>query len=335
MKSETVPTKSTPQLPCVLVLIVNFRVGDLTIQCLNSLELELQALPGSLAVVVDNHSGDGSAEQIQRAVHENNWNDWVEFVESPENSGFAAGNNLALRHGRRRLGTVPDFVLLLNPDTIARPRAICELMSFIEGCPKAGIVGGRSEDPDGTPQHCCFRFPSLWNEFASNIQLGFVDRLLRKRIARVPISDDPHQIGWVSGAFMLVRGELIERVGLFDERFFLYYEETDLAMRAAQAGWTCWHVPSARVVHLVGFSSGVTRRDRRPARKPVYWFQSRRRYFVKHHGALYAALADLLAILGTSLRRIRMIIARRPNSDPPRFLSDLISNSVFLKAGSG
>lgn len=335
MKFETVPSKSSSQQPCVVVLIVNYKVGDLTIQCLKSLEPELRALPGSLAVVVDNHSGDGSAELIRRAVDANDWNDWVEFVESPANTGFAAGNNLALRHGRRRLGAVPDFVLLLNPDTIARPRAISELMGFIEGCPKAGIVGGRSEDPDGTPQHCCFRFPSLWNEFASNVRLGFVDRLLRERIARVPIRDDPHQIGWVSGAFMLVRGALIEQVGLFDERFFLYYEETDLARRAAHAGWTCWHVPSARVVHLVGFSSGVTRRDRRPARKPVYWFQSRRRYFVKHHGALYAALADLLAILGTSLRRIRMIIARRPNSDPPRFLSDLISNSVFLKTGSG
>jgi GT2 family glycosyltransferase len=319
-------------LKSVLVVIVNYKVAKLVEECLAALAPEIRELSGSRAVVVDNASNDGSAEAIETAIRSNGWGEWATFVASTTNIGFAAGNNLGVRRGLELFGTaLPDFFFFLNPDTVVRPRAIQLLVAFLESRPDVGIAGGRSEDSDGTPQHCCFRFPSVWNEFASNVKLGLVDRLLRRRIARLPISDEPHPIGWVSGAAMIVRRRVIEQIGLFDEKYFLYYEETDFALRAARAGWSCWHIPQARIVHYVGYSSGVTVRNRPLDRKPKYWFESRRRFFVKNHGGLYAGLADLAAISGIVLGSVRRVLARKPNTDPPCWLGDMVRQSIFFK----
>ena len=313
----------------VLIIIVNYKVGDLTIDCLSSLEGEVAGLSNSRVVVVDNDSQDGSAETILQAITTNTWNNWATLITAEKNGGFAAGNNLGIRHGwKGPNGSTPDFVLLLNPDTVVRPGALRLLVDFLQSHPDVGIAGGRSEDPDTTPQYCCFRFPNAWNEFAANAKLGFVDRVLKNKICRVPFSNEPHPIDWVSGAFMLVRAQIFDQIGLFDENFFLYYEETDFIHRARKAGWLCWHVPQSRIVHLVGHSSGVTIRHQRPRRKPVYWFDSRRRYFLKQQGLFHAALADLMAIFGVALGRTREILLRRPTTFPPWFLWDCVRNSV-------
>lgn len=316
----------------VLTIIVNYRVGDLVVDCLRSLDAEVRAMPGSRVVVVDNDSGDGSREKIVSAIETNGWGGWAKFVDAGGNIGFAAGNNVGYRVGREWYAAEkPKYVFFLNPDTYIRERAIRILADFLDAHAEVGIVGGRSEDPDGTPQHCCFRFPSVCNEFASNARIGLFDRLLKSRIARVPLSDTAHEIGWVSGAAMMVRTEIIEQIGLFDEKYFLYYEETDFILRAFRAGWKCWHIPQSRIVHLVGFSSGVTIRHQRPGRKPTYWFDSRRRFYLKNHGALRAAAADLAAIGGLTLAGLRRVVTLRKNNDPPKLLGDFFRNSLFLK----
>ncbi len=132
---------------------------------------------------------------------------------------------------------------------------------------------------------------------------------------------------------MIVRREVFESVGLLDEKYFMYFEEVDFCLRALKSGWPCWYVPTSRVVHLVGQSSGVTDTKRPPRRLPGYWFDSRRRYFLKNHGWLYAALADAAWVFGFTLWRWRRVIQRKPDFDPPSLLSDFMLNSVFLKGG--
>lgn len=319
----------------ILTIIVNYKVGDLVVGCLRSLVSQVRAESGERVVVVDNDSGDGSAEKIESEIARQGWGDRARLVRAPGNIGFAAGNNLGYKVGREWLADrKPDYVFFLNPDTYLRDNAIVILSNFLDAHPKVGIAGGRSEDPDGTPQHCSFRFPGVINEFAANGKIGIVDRMFRSTIARMPIRDEPHQVGWLSGAAMMIRTDLFESLGQFDEKFFLYFEETDLIRRAHRAGWECWHIPQSRIVHLVGFSSGVTIRHRRPGRKPKYWFDSRRRYFLKNHGALYAAAADLAAIVGSTLGALRTTLTRREKTDPPCLIRDLIGNSVFLKGVS-
>jgi hypothetical protein len=316
--------------PRVAVAIVTYEAAELTIDCLGSLESEVRELPGSRVIVVDNGSRDGAADRVEAAITARGWSRWAELLRSAENRGYAAGNNLAIERVRDS-DAHADYVLLLNPDTVVRPGAVRVLVEFLESHPEVGIAGSRSEDPDGTPQLCCFRFPGILDELSRYLRVGVVDKLLKRFIGRVPISDEPHPIDWVSGAAMMIRSAVFDDIGLLDDGYFLYYEETDFTLRARRAGWTCWYVPQSRVIHFVGHKTGVTRSAGRPQRRPAYWFDSRRRYYLKNHGPLYAAVTDLAATSGLALCRVRQWIQRRPNNDPPRLLRDLIRNSVFVR----
>lgn len=316
----------------LLVSLVTYNAGELTVQCLASLESELKRFPGSRVTVIDNCSTDGTADLIRDAIDGHGWNAWAALVTAPGNHGYAAGNNFAIRP-ELESDDPADYFLLLNPDTVIRPDAFTALIDFMEQHPGVGIAGSRSEDPDATPQLCCFRFPTWISEFANALSVGVVDRLLNKHLTRVPISDDAHPIDWVSGASMIIRREVFDDVGLMDDGYFLYYEETDFTLRARRAGWTCWHVPQSRVVHYVGYSTGVTKPRERPKRRPAYWFESRRRYFARNHGLAYAAWTDAVTIAGLMLCKIRIFLMRRQDHLPPRFIRDMIAHSVFMKGG--
>jgi GT2 family glycosyltransferase len=317
----------------LLVVIVNYRTAALTVDCLGSLADEGTPRDRFRVVVVDNASGDDSATQIRAAIADRGWSDFAELIEAPRNGGFAYGNNAAIRPALAAADR-PEFVLLLNSDTVVRPGAVQTLVRFLEARPDVGIVGSRLEDPDGTPQCSAFRFPSLRSEFAEAVNVGVVNRLFKRHIILPGISDAACPMPWVAGASMLVRREVFDSIGLLDENYFLYYEEVDFCLRAARAGFACWYEPASRVVHLVGRSSGVTERNPQPKRRPAYWFDSRRRYFVKNHGRTYAAAVDLVWSAGFAAHRLLSIVRRRPQVDPPRLLRDYLKHSVFARGFS-
>ena len=126
---------------------------------------------------------------------------------------------------------------------------------------------------------------------------------------------------------MIVRREVFDDIGILDEGYFTYCEDVDFCFNANKAGWSVWYVPSSRVIHLIGQSTGIT--VKKPKRWPSYAFEARRRYFLKNRGRLIAALADLGQILGLSLWRLRVLLGE-PDSTPPFFLRDSIRHSVFL-----
>jgi GT2 family glycosyltransferase len=305
------------------VVIVNYRTPGLVVDCLRSLEAEVRAEEDCRVVVVENASGDDSAEVIGKAIEAHGWGGWSELMVVDRNLGFAGGNNAALR-SLLAAPRPPDYVLLLNPDTVVRPGAVRALVEFLERHPKAGIAGSRLEDPDGTPQRSAFRFPTVWSEFENGIRIGFVSRILNSRVVAPPVEEQAHPTDWLAGASMLVRREVFDAVGLMDDDYFLYFEETDFCLRARRAGWRCWYVPASRVVHLVGQSSGVTD-SKRPARRvPRYWFESRRRYFTKNHGPAYRLSADVAWAGGFALWRLRRRLQNKPDHDPPGYLGDFV-----------
>jgi len=316
----------------LVVSIVAWKSAELTIACLRSIEPELDSLPETRVFVVDNASPDGAAERVENAIREHGWDRWATLIRATGNHGFAAGNNIAIR-AMLADPRPAEFVLLLNPDTIVRPGALRLLVEFLDARPDVGIAGGRSEDLDTKPQMCCFRFPNAINEVLGYVGLGLLDRLLERHLTRLGIPEVPREVDWVSGAFMLVRKAVIDHVGLMDEGYFLYFEETDFTRRARLAGWRCWHVPQSRVVHLVGQSSGVTVHDAPPRRVPAYWFESRRRYFVLNHGRTYAALTDLAVILVYPLGRLLNPLRRTPTRRPPYFYVDFIRHSALFNRG--
>ena len=319
-------SESSPRL---LVVIVNYRTAQLTINCLNSLVDRVKSLSGTQVVVVDNNSGDRSVEQIENAIQTEGWSDWAAVLPSEHNGGFAFGNNLAIRP-LIKSRYPPDYVLLLNPDTIVRERSLQVLVEFMAENPTVGIAGSRLEDPDGTPQCSAFRFHTILSELDSALRLGIVSKLLSKWIIAPPVAAKPHQTDWVAGASMIVRRQVLETTGLMDEKYFLYYEEVDFCLQAYRSGWSCWYVPQSRVVHLVGQSSGVTNTKTVPQRLPKYWFDSRRRYFLKNHGWFYTILTDLVWLLGFTLWRCRRFLQRKPDNDPPFLIRDFLSNSALI-----
>ena len=318
------------QPPYLLVAIVNYRTAKLTINCLHSLANEVKTVPGTQVVIVDNNSGDRSVEQIEQVIADEGWSEWASVLASEHNGGFAFGNNLVMRSALNSQNPTPYF-LLLNPDTLVRERSLKVLVDFMEQHPEVGIAGSRLEDPDGTPQCSAFRFHTLLSELDSALRLGIVSKLLAKWITAPPVKDTAYQTDWVAGASMIVRRQVVETAGLMDEDYFLYYEEVDFCLQASKSGWSCWYVPESRVVHLVGQSSGVTNTKIPPKRLPSYWFDSRRRYFLKNHGWLYTALTDLVWLLSFSLWRCRRFIQRKPDNDPPYLLKDFLGNSALLK----
>jgi N-acetylglucosaminyl-diphospho-decaprenol L-rhamnosyltransferase len=309
------------------IIIVNFRTPGLVIDCLRSLGTEIPAGSPWRVVVVENASGDGSADKIGQAIQTEGWGAWAQLVAVEKNLGFAGGNNAGLPPALP--GPLPDYVLLLNPDTVVRPGAVQALVDFMEQHPTAGIAGSRLEYPDCEPQRSAFRFPTVWSEFESGIRLGFISRLLHRRVVAPPVEDRPHPTEWMAGASMIVRREVFDAIGLMDADYFLYFEETDFCLRAHRAGWPGWYVPASHVVHLVGQSTGVTDAKKPARRVPRYWFESRRRYFQKNHGWLYLRLADVAWTVGFAVWRLRRRLQFKPDHDPPRLLWDFIRYNFF------
>ncbi len=317
----------------LLVVIVNYRTAPLTIDSLRALVPEVQSLPGTHVTVVDNDSQDGSAEKIGAAIASEGWGDWATLIPSSLNGGYSYGNNLAIRPVLET-DNPPDYFLLLNPDTQVRPGALKALVDFMEQHAEVGIAGSSFENRDGAPWLTAFRFPTVLSELENGIRLGLVSKLLSRWTVAQDMTDQPQQVDWLPGASMMVRRQVFDSIGLMDEEYFLYYEETDFCLQANRAGWSCWYVPQSRVMHIAGQSTGVTSTDGPPKRMPQYLFDSRRRYFVKNHGWLYAVLADFAWSSGYALWRLRRIVQRKPDTDPPYLLLDTLRNSVFLKLGS-
>lgn len=303
----------------VLTIILNYRTPRLTLQSAQAAHKAMTGIEGMI-VIVDNDSGDGSFEFLRDATKDLSR---VRVLSSGRNGGFGAGNNFGIRAGLAG-GARPGFVYLLNPDAFARPDTIRILRDYMVAHPDCGFAGSNVVGEDGAPHIASFRFPSILSELEGAAHTGAISRLLGRHGIAHPIPTKPEGVDWVSGASVMLRMDMLDRVGLFDEQFFLYFEETDLCRRARDAGWTGVAVPDAVVTHVGSASTGMG--DWR--RTPEYWFASRARYFLKHHGAAYLAVATLAHLAGGVLWKTRRLIERKPDRIAPHFLTDLACHTT-------
>ncbi|MEX3315953.1 glycosyltransferase family 2 protein [Sulfitobacter sp. PS-8MA] len=316
--------------PSLLVIVLNYRTAEMT---LRAAEAALADLPDAEVawaelILVDNDSGDGSATLLAQAIAERGWDAGarVRLIRAEQNGGFGAGNNLAIRAGMSD-GSAPDFIHVVNSDAFLDPGCIATLLAHLQATPRAGIAGSHVRGEDGLPHSTAFRFPTVAGEFEGAARLGPITRLLTSSVVAPPLPVQAAQVDWVAGASVMLRGAMLREIGLFDEAYFLYYEETDLALRAARAGWECWYVPQARCLHVGSVSTGMKEWQRMPR----YWFDSRHRYFAKNHGRFYALSALLARLAGIGLHRLRCLLTGRQSEEPPGFARDLLAHALTRK----
>jgi GT2 family glycosyltransferase len=300
----------------VAAVVLNYRTPDLVVDCVESV---LRALDPTrdIALVVDNASGDGSAEKIRRVLVERGWTGRVRLVEAAENAGFAAGNNVGIR------AVDAEAYLLLNSDTLVRPGAVETLFAALDADPELGLVSPRLEWPDGTPQVSCFRLHSPWSELIAGSGTGPIRSLLARWDVPLAVRETPFEPEWTSFAAVMLRRETVERVGLLDEGFFMYFEDADYCRRVWRHGLRVRHIPEARVVHLRGGSSPVKALSAARKRRPRYYYASRSRFFRRAYGTAGLLAANLMWTLGRGVAGLRQVLGRKRRHTVERELLDL------------
>ena len=289
-------------VPVADIVIVNWNTGRYLQECLRAVvRADRSRLRVARIVVVDNASTDESLHGLDTAGIP------LDVVRNPRNRGFAAACNQGAAHGDS------DFLLFLNPDTELYPEALSAVAGFL-GTPAAdtvGICGGRMVDERGRTAISCSRFPSLRIFFG---KMTGLDRL-------VPALLPPHHlrpeeiaasgpVDQVIGAFFLVRRPLFEELGGFDEHYFLYFEETDLALRARRRGLRSYYVHEARVHHIGQVSSAQLGGGRL-----CHSLCSRTRYAFRHWPRLHASLLVLLTLTIEPAARLGRALLRGSPSD--------------------
>jgi len=246
------------------IIIVSYNTKEYLLPCLKSI-LEKDDGIFQEVIVVDNGSRDGSGKEVKEKFP------FIHLIENKKNLGFAKAANQGLQKASGR------YLLLLNPDTQVRNRAIEQLVSWMESHPEAGGAGGQLLSSDGSRQNSIANFPSLTTELLNKSLLRW---LFPKRFPGKERNDlKPIEVDSVIGACMLVRREALDQVGLLDEDYFLFFEETDWCFRMKRGGWKIYHIPQAEIIHFQGKSAG-----KETALAKIEYYRSRYLFFKKHRG---------------------------------------------------
>jgi len=303
--------------PDLSVVVVNYNTRHLLPEMMATLAAAADGMSLQV-IVIDNASRDGSAEYIRQ--------DWpqVELVANAANVGFGRANNQALP-----LVRAAD-ILLLNTDAFLRPDSLRAALGVLAHHPECGIVGVRLVGRDGVVQPSCRYFPTAWN-------LLLVSTGLAKLFPRARLVDDAHwndrkpaECDWVPGAFLLIRRAVTDQVGLFDPRFFLYYEEVDLCRAAKAAGWTVRYCPDTDVVHIGGESAKSDGNLSASGRQlPALQVESELLYFRKHYGLAGVLGGLILGTAGDVILAAKKLLGRARGSGRP-FAHSLLSWRLFL-----
>lgn len=253
------------------IVIVNYNTKDYTVQCIDSIQKDPPLVAYEI-ILVDNASTDGSAGFLAGKYP------GVGIIQSEENVGIAGGNNLGIRAASGR------FILLLNNDTIVIPGSIDRTVEFMELHPEAGGVGGNLVNSDGSFQSGYYNFPTLGRLFLITTKIG---QMMRDYYPSNPRAGTIIDVDWMSTAFMTFRREALFGIGLVDEQYFIYSDESDLQLRMRKAGWKIYYLPDLETIHFGGRSLNPWRRRRLVYRGYLL-------FFTRHRGAFQTTLVRVL-----------------------------------------
>jgi GT2 family glycosyltransferase len=242
-------------------------------------------------IVSDNGSSDGSVDFVRANYPQ------VHLIENGRNLRFAKGNNVGIQVSQG------EYVLILNPDTIIHDGALDKMVEFADRHPEAGALGCRVVNIDGSYQEHVRPLPTIRSEWMAALHLGGLARFSNWFNPGVYVGwngDGERTVGWLAGCFILVRTELLKRLGGFDEQFFYYYEDTDLCRRIWAAGLSVLYAPDISIIHLKGTST----KKRFPLGFELDKYVTRYRYFYKSDGRRGAIRCRQFSMAWLLVRRI-------------------------------
>lgn len=257
-------------------IILNYKQKGLTKQCVKGIISSNIKLQYEI-IVVDNNSKDGCIEMLKKLFPQ------VMAIQSDINGGYSHGNNLGIKKAKG------EYIAILNPDVAVTEGSLEKIISFFSNHPMAGIVGPKLLNPDGSTQYSCRRFPTLLTPIFRRTFLKNT-RLAKKNLKSYLMIDWDHKenkkVDWLFGAFLLIRKEALEKVGYFDERFKLYFEDCDLCRRFWENGYEVWYTTEVELIHyhqrLSDQKSGITSVFKKGTRLHI---RSAFQYFLKYKKA--------------------------------------------------
>jgi GT2 family glycosyltransferase len=292
------------------IIIVNHRTPSLVLDAVSSLDGQVDPVTDQV-VIVDNDSRDDSVPRIDAAIVQRGYGAWCSLVRAPRNAGIAAGNNVGIR------AADADFYLLLDCETRVAPGGIATLLSEVKAHPLVGIAGPKLETPEGAPHPSCFRDHTPVSELLNAAETRPLTAVLSEYDLSVAVGDDPRDVDWVSFACVLLRREVIERIGLLDEGYFMFFEDSDYCRAARESGFRVRYFPNARAtVRAIGedplAAASDPQRTAAPVkRQPRSYYKSRARYFRKGYGPLGPWAANTCWQLGRSVSLGREMVGRK------------------------
>jgi N-acetylglucosaminyl-diphospho-decaprenol L-rhamnosyltransferase len=291
---------------CLSIIIVSYNTRTILRECLRRVNQYRQDLDFE-TLVVDNASADGSPEMVRNEFPE------TTLIISKKNLGFAGGNNLGLKAASGR------YILLLNSDAYLTPGVLQSTIRFMDETPRCGILGVKLIGEDGAMQPSARMLPTPWLKFL--VLSGIAARFTNSKLLGGPDytwwpHDTPREVGWVPGAYFLIRRELIDTVGFMDERYFLYFEETDYCLQAGRSGWRVMIYPRVSVIHLGGESSKTTHQAMSTKGKQLirYRLESEFMYYRKNFGVPWVLAAAGVEIFWHVMVIVKNKIRRNPFS---------------------
>lgn len=287
----------------IAISIINYRTGPMTIACVESVLADIGDLEAQV-VVVDNASGDGSADVIADWIAAQPAGTPVTLVQSDRNSGFSGGHNLGMAAVRA------DHYLILNSDALLRPRFLRMILAAADANPRAGLIAPQIATDDGDVQVSCFRFHSPASELIRGAASGPVTKLLQRHVVALQPPAEPAAVEWASFACILLRGAMVDQVGPMDEGYFLYFEDAAYCLQARRAGWQIVQEPRAVAVHYKGGSGPVEALGAARKRLPAYYYSARTRFFYQAHGHAGLFLANLMWLCGRGLAHLRRFVGK-------------------------
>jgi len=303
----------------VSVAIVSYNVAELVCEAIASVKRETAC--HFEIIVVDNGSSDDTVPRI-RSLHPD-----VTIIENGRNAGFAAANNQAFRTAAGR------FLFMLNPDTIVLDGAIDRLVRFMDTSADIGACGPKVLNPDRSLQHSCHHFPSLTLRMFEYLQLRRLfpwNRFFGREHMTYWDYDEIKDVDWVTGCALMIRREVLEQVGLLDENYFMYAEESDLCFQLREAGWRTTFYPAASIVHHGG-QSVLRQKDKKATEKTItsYLFSTRYYFFQKNYGNVSCLVLKTLDFLYYIVIYAKNILrgddsARRIKTEQARIVLSLI-----------